>query len=571
MSGEQFPQSGAWTGASSSPADDDNKEGGSPIYYRYVMTWDTTEEPLGNNGPHSLAATEQIEFQEWVVGEGWTNDYEAGPSAVSAITNNVYSSGTTASNGTIDYFKWDSDGDEALAHPHISFSIEDSDPHKYCAIIRFRETGAGATWSDGQWSSMRATFDSTSADIDLTQPDYQGNCLNENDHEWGTYTYDFIVLEYQGANPVWTQAAALDWNFLKRYRDNYSGGYCLRVAENAPDGEVGHKVWTFVPEEGGPELRVSYWLEDECERDAAKLDMITIDPSLNERASASGPRETGVRHEGTDEDGDGEADGIRVYGFMDSDEAGTWRVLWTGVDKCGTYSPYRRTHDNPPMLVANERAKPPAVLLLVDDTLDTAFDEHCWKWEYCDDQFEVRLHNWFKYHAILDPSYVGDFNNLNTNPIPPEKRGDSRLRAGHLIILGEWMSQWSAVQFGGGMLGGTYKYGKGTVEKPDRCGVEQNNIGNWMADHSDWDQEALYTKCLMHEIVHACGEPGHCTQGGQSYCIMHAAVTKDVHGRWWRDKTEVPDYAKMEHMFYGCTRSQATQHWQYMLKHTRHY
>jgi len=73
------------------------------------------------------------------------------------------------------------------------------------------------------------------------------------------------------------------------------------------------------------------------------------------RASVSGPRETGVRHEGTDEDGDGEADGIKVYQFMDSDEAGTWRVLWTGSDKCGIHSRYRRTHDAPHMLVANER------------------------------------------------------------------------------------------------------------------------------------------------------------------------------------------------------------------------
>ncbi len=319
------------------------------------MTWNTTKQPLGNNGTHSLAAASAVEFQEWVVDEGWANDYGAGPTATLAITDNVYSSGTTASNGTIDYFKWDPDGGGSVAHPHITFTIKDADPHKYCAIIRFRETGAGATWSDGQWSSMRATFDSTNADINLTQPDYQGNCLNENNHEWGTYTYDFIVLEYQGANPVWTQAEALDWNFLKRYADNYAGGYCLRVAEDAPDGKVGHKVWTFVPEEGDAELRVSYWLEDECERDALKLDMITIDPSLNERASVSGPRETGVRHEGTDEDGDGEADGIKVYQFMDSDEAGTWRVLWTGSDKCGIHSRYRRTHDAPHMLVANEK------------------------------------------------------------------------------------------------------------------------------------------------------------------------------------------------------------------------
>ena len=105
---------------------------------------------------------------------------------------------------------------------------------KYCCIIRFRETIGEGTWNwDSGWSSMRYEPQDATAltmDIDLTVPDSEGHCLNENDHKWGTYTYDFLVLEYTGASPVWIQDNAHDWNFLKRYRE----GYHLWVPRDLP-------------------------------------------------------------------------------------------------------------------------------------------------------------------------------------------------------------------------------------------------------------------------------------------------------------------------------------------------
>lgn len=66
-----------------------------------------------------------------------------------------------------------------------------------------------------------------SADISLTQPDYQSNCRNEADNLWGTYTYDVLVLAYTGPNPVWPLSEAADRSYLKRDKD----GYHLRVPE----------------------------------------------------------------------------------------------------------------------------------------------------------------------------------------------------------------------------------------------------------------------------------------------------------------------------------------------------
>ena len=153
-----------WAAATSAPGDPEgNKEGADPIHFRYKMSWNTMSHPLGNNGPHTLFAGEEqedewviahVEFEEWVVGTGWTNAYEAGPTPKSANCENVYIADCTASNGTVDYFKWDPDGDAGLAQPHITFTIEDADPHKYAVIMRYRQTMGEGTWDwdTGGWS-----------------------------------------------------------------------------------------------------------------------------------------------------------------------------------------------------------------------------------------------------------------------------------------------------------------------------------------------------------------------------------------------------------------------------------
>ncbi len=74
--------------------------------------------------------------------------------------------------------------------------------------------------------------------------------------------YDFLVMEYTGTEPAWVQANAVDWQFLKRYRD----GYHLWVPENLPSphaDEPGHEVWTDVPEDGDAGLRGFYCLKSD--------------------------------------------------------------------------------------------------------------------------------------------------------------------------------------------------------------------------------------------------------------------------------------------------------------------
>ena len=373
-SGWQVYNGSSWVGAQDGPSGTDNKEGATPLQYRYIVTggWLTHKTPFGNNGPHSVSTTSQIEFEEWVVGDGWTNEYPCGPAATSVTTENLWISSCTASNGTIDYFKYDPDGGPELAHPHLQFTISDADPHKYCCIIRFRETIGEGTWNwDSGWSSMRYEPQDATAltmDIDLTVPDGEGHCLNENDHKWGTYTYDFLVLEYTGASPVWIQDDAHDWNFLKRYRE----GYYLWVPKDLPSpygDKPGHSVWTETPEDGSTQFRGYYCLESEWataeEAQVPRGDdvcIVVVDSELNERGSKTGPSvpETlGANYGTVDSDQDDELDGLLLYTFGGSYPEGTWRGIFTAADNGGLRSPEWRSHTPLRMITANAEARSP--------------------------------------------------------------------------------------------------------------------------------------------------------------------------------------------------------------------
>ena len=60
-------------------------------------------------------------------GNSWTYDDECGPTAKSAIVEDVFVANADTSNGTTDYFKYDPDGGTDLAQPHLTFDIEDAD------------------------------------------------------------------------------------------------------------------------------------------------------------------------------------------------------------------------------------------------------------------------------------------------------------------------------------------------------------------------------------------------------------------------------------------------------------
>jgi len=186
--------------------------------------------------------------------------------------------------------------------------------------------------------------DDLTVDLNLTTPGYDQECLNGDDNPWGTYTYDLLVMEYDGATPAWVQADAIDWQFLKRYRD----GYHLWVPENLPsphDDEPGHKVWIH-PQDGGPtEHRAYLRLHSEDSINADMVEIVTIDPELREMGSVPGPTGVDITH--------GAFDGLLCYSLPSDSAPGRWRTLFTARDAAGHHSGAWRPHSNVPMLVAN--------------------------------------------------------------------------------------------------------------------------------------------------------------------------------------------------------------------------
>lgn len=341
-SGWQKYSGTAWENATEGPAGTDNKEGSEPLQYRYKIAWNTTITPLGNNGRHSITTTSLAGFEEWVVGQGWSNAYTCGPTATEATTSNVVVGGVTVTKGTIDYFKWDPDSDDAdLKDPVISFNITDPTPHEYDWTIYYRKTKGNGCWTDGEYWAATGHVDHAGQVEPIHLKDATGGLTQQ--HEWGTYTYNICVTEKAGETSV----------------DSYSlkDPMAMWIPDNGDDGKPGHEVWTFAPENGGAQLRASYWLHHQDSSiipKAEALDMVVIDPSLTERATKSGPLEVEQRHAGTDADNDGNLDGISIYEFQDDDTAGTWRVLWTASDPSGQRQATRRTHDSERMMVANQ-------------------------------------------------------------------------------------------------------------------------------------------------------------------------------------------------------------------------
>ena len=178
-------------------------------------------------------------------------------------------------------------------------------------------------------------------------------------------------MKYTGANPAWVQADAIDWNFLKRYRD----GYHLWVPQYLPsphDEEPGHDVWTHVPEEGNAQLRGYYALESNWGALEAQVlrgmdaQIVIVDPGLNEREESRTPGPGAVATLGADygtadADSNGELDGLPLYTYQDSDPAGTWRGIFMADDNGGVHSPKWRTHTPVRMLMANQTgSRPPS-------------------------------------------------------------------------------------------------------------------------------------------------------------------------------------------------------------------
>lgn len=488
---------GTWVNAQEPPGGDEvNKSGGSPLVYRCILlAWNTMKEPLGNNGEHRLFTPTPVHFQRWVVGEGWTQEYANGAAPLAPWVENLHIENVTCSNGTIDYFKWDPEGGTGLQSPTLNFTIADADPHKYCCIVRYRQTTGSGTWDwDSGWSSIRHDLGtSRNAEIPLAASARTQDGLTD-DSPWGTYTYDILVLEYDGTAPVWTQAAALDWNFLKRYRE----GYHLWVPECLPSPnqtQPGHDVWIEWPFDAAHELRAYYALENDRGYDAERAEITVLDSHLQERGTVRVPPSVGVAHGWADGDQDGEPDGILCHSFAKDDPLRDWRIVITAQDKAGLHASGCRTHEPLPMLADNKWACNQSVnnyYTTIDGTwgfkagmLNLDWPEY-WLWQ---------KHNipYFWQYLPVPIEVVGTQLKVDLS----EEMARERFQP-HAIV-------WATLPPGGvqayqgiDVLGGLSPSGNGSCTAPHLCVISESIAG-------PGESCELFAHVYFHELGHAIG------------------------------------------------------------------
>jgi len=134
----------------------------------------------------------------------------------------------------------------------------------------------------------------------------------------GVYTFDIFAREYD-------DVASEERELLDE--TGFKAPYATWVSEL--------DSWIAVDEEGNAELRVKYMFTDDYDRGAVGDAHVTVlGPDLKELAVVDVPTATGVLHGGEDEDEDGEADGIPVYGLPSGGPGAEFQIVMISGQVC---------------------------------------------------------------------------------------------------------------------------------------------------------------------------------------------------------------------------------------------
>lgn len=160
--------SGNWVTVGTSPKTPNL--GAEPVYYRSAAAWDTTVEPLGHNGSHTLSVVAvnvdtsktQVRFQKRNASGGWDAPYEAGPAAKAANAQNLVITSASSNDGNEDYARYDPEStDSLLAQPPIiSFTFKDggfAPGDSYEWTVAFVETNSTEVWTQTGTASAPAS------------------------------------------------------------------------------------------------------------------------------------------------------------------------------------------------------------------------------------------------------------------------------------------------------------------------------------------------------------------------------------------------------------------------------
>lgn len=364
---------GEWVSATVSPKT--ANDGTTPRLFRYLVEWNTKTgpsvsyngvsgfaPPMGHNGEHCVSIVEingkpgtEVSFQHQE-NSNWLTPYKAGPGAKNPTVRNLVVTGVNATYGTVDYLKYDPDASSQYNRPIVNFSIEDDgDAHKYHCWVMIQPTGeAGQNFLElGDVYAFAYTY----AEDECTNPmpvaiTWDGSKIESRDTlartyipgapdsaDWGTYTYDVIVQEYDDNDSTYLDRFAYKWP------------YCLTVGEHSLEEN-------FVFDENAnsiiTELRGKYNLVDFSTDQRfqqpnfvspSQVEVFAINLNLDEILPIEHEDNSSVLglH--------GSQNGILLCRENGFNSFSGWRMMITGQDNCWTS--YRRDHLPTYMLAVN--------------------------------------------------------------------------------------------------------------------------------------------------------------------------------------------------------------------------
>ncbi len=314
-------EQGQWVNATEPPKTS-NVGGTDDKVFRYPVAWDTTTEPLGANGIHTITIEPAVTFQKFE-DQQWQDPFESQRAALNMDVRNVVIKNVATSNGTVDYFKYDPEGDASLQRPQFNFTIEDQgDPHEYEWTVYMRQS-IPPGWSKSDWETdgQVAYLTGQVTEPGSVQAEWDGAQTPEGEPDEmpaGIYTFDIFVKEYDDVD-------AEDRQLLDQIE--FKTPYATQVSEL--------DSWIAVDEGGQAQLRIKYQFTDEYDRsEVGDAHAVVIGPEMDELAVVALPTATGVLHGGEDNDGDGEADGIPVYDIQPGDPGGEYRIVLVSAQYC---------------------------------------------------------------------------------------------------------------------------------------------------------------------------------------------------------------------------------------------
>lgn len=438
------------------------------------------------------------------------------------------------SNGTVDWLRYDPDGNATLSRPTITYKVDcwrDTSRTVVAYLIPTQKQGVDPLQRQTGGAPGGVAYIETCQGNGTYTTEWNGAMYpgdTPDSAPWGTYAFD--VYAYDSDMFDWTSA-----------RLPYTLGVPATVTR---DGQQipGHQAWIHENTDGSRDMRFGYQLASTTNTPPASVLMTCLDGELAERGALAGDAVINQYKAGADGQGY-----IVAPLTADDIEVPPWRVILTGV--AGSGAECRRDRQNPRMLAVNGLAGQYGVFQLwvnvgaTNQTPALPTTDQDLKYELTDYQWGYVANNmgllaWQDHGAfemVTEPLPIYDAYILGGHVKLADLSAAQRTRAAKLHVAVACRDDAPMGLETEDTYGGAAPNTRGTPESPDRMFI------NCAAVKGQSQPYWLLPNSLLHELGHSCGL-GHGTPGKTVMpprASENPSMTKYLYMLWKADDNSV--------------------------------